>query len=375
MRHPVDRVPRPLPLAAGAVQHVAAMYAGVVAPPLIIGAAVGLGPTDLALLISASLFTAGVATLLQALGFWRIGARLPLINGVSFAVVAPVLAIVKEHGQEGALPVIYGATLVGGALTALAAPYFGRLTRLFPAVVAGTVITLIGLCLLPVAIRWIRGGEGTSASSGSVLVAGVTLAVILACNRFLTGVAGRFALLIGLVVGTVVAWPLGMVDTAAFSDAPVFAFATPLHFGVPVFDVAAIVSMCIVMVVVMTESTADMLALGEIVGRPTTERTIAEGLRADGLATSFSAVFGGFACTAFAQNIGLVALTRVVSRYVVAARGCSWCCWGCSRWPEPWSPWFRGRCWAGPGWCCSGPSRCRGSRRSRRTGWRPRARC
>ncbi|MFI9816183.1 nucleobase:cation symporter-2 family protein [Saccharothrix variisporea] len=324
MRHPVDQLPRPLPLAAGALQHVAAMYAGVVAPPLIIGAAVGLGPTDLALLISASLFTAGVATLLQALGFRRVGSRLPLINGVSFAVVAPVLAIVEEHGQAGALPVVYGATLVGGVLTTLAAPYFGRLTRLFPAVVAGTVITLIGLCLLPVAIRWIRGNDPASPSYGSVrgvLVAVVTLAAVLACNRFLTGIGNRFALLIGLVVGTLVAWPLGMVDTAAFSDAPVFAFATPLHFGTPVFDAAAIVSMCIVMVVVMTESTADMLALGEIVGRPTTERTIADGLRADGLATAFSALFGGFACTAFAQNIGLIALTRVVSRYVVAGAG------------------------------------------------------
>ena len=144
-RHPVDRKPPTLQLVAGGIQHVAAMYAGVVAPPLIIGAAVGLSPGDLSLLISASLFTAGLATLLQTLGVWRFGARLPLVNGVTFATVAPVLSIVKQHGPENALGVVYGATLVGGVLVVFAAPFFSRLTRFFPPVVTGTVITLIGV--------------------------------------------------------------------------------------------------------------------------------------------------------------------------------------------------------------------------------------
>ncbi|SFO83905.1 xanthine permease [Amycolatopsis arida] len=319
-RHPVDQRPPALQLIAGGVQHVAAMYAGVVAPPLIIGAAVGLGPGQLSLLISASLFTAGLATLLQTLGCWRFGARLPLVNGVTFATVAPVLAIVSQHGPQDALGVVYGATLLGGALVVLAAPFFARLTRFFPPLVTGTVITLIGVSLLPVAVRWISE-QRDGVSPRGLLLASVTLLAVLAFNRFLSGFWSRIALLLGLVVGTLVAWPLGAVDTSTLAEAPAFGIATPFHFGVPTFEVAAVVSMAIVMLVVMAESTADMLALGEIVGRPTTGRVLGDGLRADGLATAVSTVFGGFACTAFAQNVGLVALTRMVSRYVVAASG------------------------------------------------------
>ncbi|MEU3271720.1 nucleobase:cation symporter-2 family protein [Saccharomonospora sp. NPDC006951] len=318
--HPVDTKP-PLPqLVAGGLQHVAAMYAGVVAPPLIIGQAVGLDAGQLSLLISASLFTAGLATLLQTLGLWRFGARLPLVNGVTFAAVAPILAIVEQHGTGNGLGVVYGATLVGGALVVLAAPFFSRLTRFFPPIVTGTVITLIGLSLLPVAVTWISDQQA-SANGEGLLLAAITLAAVLAFNRFLRGFWSSVALLLGLVLGTLVAWPLGAVDSSTLEGAPAFGITTPFHFGAPVLDIAAIVSMAIVMLVVMAESTADMLALGEIVDRPTGERTLADGLRADGFATALATVFGGFAATAFAQNVGLVAMTRVVSRYVVAMSG------------------------------------------------------
>ncbi|WP_020494589.1 nucleobase:cation symporter-2 family protein [Sciscionella marina] len=323
-RHPVDQVPPPWQLLAAGVQHVAAMYAGVVAPPLIIGGAVGLSPLELSLLIGASLFTAGIATMLQSLGVWRIGSRLPLVNGVSFATVAPVLAIAKQHGTQQALPIVYGATLIGGVFVVLAAPYFGKLTRLFPTVVSGTVITLIGLSLFPVSIGWISGTNASAPDYGAprnILLAACTLVIVLLCNRFLRGFAQRISLLIGLAAGTLLAWPLGAVHASSLAQAPVFSLVTPLHFGAPQFDVAAIVSMLIVMLTVMTESTADMVALGEVVDRPAGEQTIAAGLRADGLATAVSAVFGGMACSAFAQNIGLIALTRIVSRYVVAVSG------------------------------------------------------
>jgi xanthine permease len=319
-RHPVDRRPRFPQLLAGGVQHVAAMYAGVVAPPLVIGSAVGLTGGELSMLISASLFTAGLATLLQTLGVWRFGARLPLVNGVTFANVAPIMAIARQHGPHATLGLVYGATLVGGALMVLAAPVFSRLTRLFPPLVTGTVITLIGISLFPVAIEWISGQRDTVRPAG-LLVAVVTLVAVLAFARFLSGFWSRISLLLGLAVGTLVAWPTGLLDTSSLTTARAFGIATPFHFGAPAFDLPAILSMAIVMLVIMAESTADMLALGEVVGRPTTGRTLADGLRADGLATAVSTVFGGFSCTAFAQNIGLVALTRMVSRYVVAAAG------------------------------------------------------
>ncbi|RJQ78321.1 nucleobase:cation symporter-2 family protein [Amycolatopsis panacis] len=319
-RHPVDAAP-PLPqLVLGGVQHVAAMYAGVVAPPLVIGAAVGLSPGQLALLISAALFTAGLATLLQTLGIWRFGARLPLVNGVTFAAVAPILAIAAQHRSGNALGIVFGATLTGGVFMVLAAPFFSKLTRFFPPVVTGTVITLIGISLLPVAVQWISAQRPAVRPSG-LLLAGVTLAAVLVFTRFLHGFWSRIALLLGLVAGTLVAWPLGQVDTSTLRQAPVFGIASPFHFGAPRFEVAAILSMLVVMLVTMAESTADLLALGEIVDRPTTSRTLADGLRADGLSTAVGTIFGGFACTAFAQNIGLVSLTRMYSRYVVAAAG------------------------------------------------------
>jgi xanthine permease len=314
----------PAKLITTGLQHVAAMYAGVVAPPLIVGAGVGLTPAELALLISASLFTAGLATLLQTLGIWRIGARLPFVNGVSFAGVAPMIAIAKEHGPEDALPVIFGAVIVAGLLCLLAAPYFCKLIRFFPPVVQGTVITLIGVSLLPVAVNWARGGSPSAPGFGSVRAIGLaalTLAAVVLCNRLLRGFWQQLSLLVGLAIGTLIAFPLGLADFGAVQDASVFALPSPFHFGAPVFDLAAITSLCIVMVVSMTESTADMLALGKIVDREADEKVLAAGLRADGLATALSPVFNGFAASAFAQNIGLVALTRIRSRFVVAAGG------------------------------------------------------
>lgn len=322
--HPVDTMLPPGKLFAYGAQHIAAMYAGVAAPPLIVGQAIGLSPVEMTMLIGASLLTAGLATLLQSIGVWRIGARLPFVNGVTFASVAPMLAIVAQHGTMDSLPVIYGAVLIAGVLAFFAAPYFSKLVRFFPPVVNGTVITLIGLSLFPVAIGWIAGQDPEADGYASPLKLGLgagTFGLVLLLNRLLTGFMNRIALLIGLVAGTLVAWPLGAVSTSTFEQAPLFNFPMPFELGTPTFNLTATISICIVMLVAMMESTADMIALGEIVDRPAGERTISAGLRADGAGSALSAVFGGFTCSAFAQNIGLVALTRVKSRFVVAAAG------------------------------------------------------
>ncbi|WP_433870247.1 nucleobase:cation symporter-2 family protein [Saccharopolyspora sp. CA-218241] len=323
--HPVDEVLPPGRMAAYGVQHVAAMYAGVVAPPLIVGEAIGLSPLDLTLLIGASLFTAGLATILQAVGVWKIGARLPFVNGVTFGSVAPILAIVGQQAEgTNPLSVIYGSVLIAGVLAFFVAPYFSKMVRFFPPVVNGTVITLIGLSLMPVGIGWIAGDDSSApdyAAPAKIALGAMTFVLVLLFNRFLTGFWNRIALLIGLLVGTLVAWPAGLVDTSTFSQAPVFDLPLPFELGTPTFSITATLSICIVMLVAMMESTADMIALGEIVDRPADQRTIAAGLRADGAGSAISAVFGGFTCSAFAQNIGLVALTRVKSRYVVATGG------------------------------------------------------
>ncbi|MFC7303070.1 nucleobase:cation symporter-2 family protein [Streptomyces monticola] len=321
-KHPVDEKLPPLKMMTSGLQHVAALYAGVVAPPLIVGKACGLSATELTFLTGASLFTAGLATLLQTLGIWKIGARLPFVNGVTFAGVAPMVAIANQtKDKSDALPIIFGAIIVAGLLGFIAAPYFSKLVRFFPPVVTGTVITLIGVSLMPVAFGWAQGPDPAAKDYGAgkyLALAGISLVVVLLIRRFTHGFVKQIAVLLGLVVGTVIAIPFGVADFSALGDADLIGFPTPFHFGAPQFAAAAIVSMCVVMVVSMTESTADMLALGEIVERPADEKTIAAGLRADTLGSAISPLFNGFMASAFAQNIGLVAMTKIRSRFVVA---------------------------------------------------------
>ncbi len=170
-------------MATSGLQHVAAMYAGVVAPPLIVGAAIGLSAADLTFLTGACLFTAGLATFLQTLGFWKIGARLPFVNGVTFAGVAPMTAIVvATEDKSDALPIIFGAVIVAGLLGFLAAPFFSKAIRIFPPVVTGSVITLIGVSLLPVAFGWAQGPDPRADDYGSttyLTLAGITLLIVL----------------------------------------------------------------------------------------------------------------------------------------------------------------------------------------------------
>ncbi|MFJ6612277.1 nucleobase:cation symporter-2 family protein [Streptomyces sp. NPDC091289] len=323
--HPVDEKLPPARLVPAALQHIAAMYAGVVTPPLIIGQAVGLDAAGMTRLIAASLLIAGLATILQTVGLGRFaGNRLPFVNAASSAGIAPMLAIAETSAPGHQLPAIYGAVLVAGVFCLTVGPFFGRLLRFFPPLVTGVVITLIGVTLMPVPVAWAQGGDATAADFGAMkylALAAFTLVVILLIQRFGRGFLKQVALLMGMFVGTLAAIPFGLADFSALKSAPLAALPTPFAFGAPEFHPAAILSLCIVMLVLMTESSAGMLALGEICDRRTDGRTITRGLRTDGIATLLGPVFGGFPTSAFAQNVGVVSLTRVRSRYVVAAAG------------------------------------------------------
>jgi len=323
--HPVDEVLKPAPMFVYGLQHVMSMYAGVVAVPLIVGSALKLPFGDLSYLLAATLLISGLATLLQTIGVPWIGARLPIVQGTSFAAVGSMIAIgVGAGGGTAGLQAIFGAILVAGAIGFLLSGVFSRLLHFFPPVVTGSVITVIGISLLPVAIRWAGGGVGSPdfGSPSNIGLAAITLAIILLVYRFLPGFFSRIAILIGLVAGGVVAALMGKIDFSQVSEAQGFAISTPFHFGAPTFQVAAIVSMVIVMLVIMTETTADLLAIGVVVGRPANRRTVANGLRADTLSTAVSGgLLNGFPVSAFAQNVGLVALTGIKSRFVVAVSG------------------------------------------------------
>ena len=259
-RHPVDQMLPVGQLFLYGLQHVMSMYAGVIAVPLIVGSALGLPFPDLAYLLTAALLVSGLATLLQTLGVWRIGARLPLVQGASFAAVASMLAIGKDAGGGvRGLQFIFGAILVAGVIGFLLSGVFNRLLHFFPPVVTGSVITVIGISLLPVAIRWAGGGVPTAPTFGSpanVGLAALTLAIILVIYRFLPGFFSRIAILAGLILGALVATAVGKADFSKIGQAPWFAVSTPFHFGAPQFSIAAIASMTIVMLVIMTETTA-----------------------------------------------------------------------------------------------------------------------
>nr|HRO16276.1 solute carrier family 23 protein [Paracoccus sp. (in: a-proteobacteria)] len=285
-------------------QHILTMYGGIVAVPLIVGQAVGLAPADIGLLITASLFAGGVATMLQTIGVPFFGCQLPLVQGVSFAGVATMIAI----GGNGGLPAIFGAVIAASLLGLLITPVFSRITRFFPPLVAGIVITTIGLTLMPVAGRWAMGGNPGAPDFGSpanILLAGVTLAFVLILSKLGNATISRLSILLALVIGTLIAWATGMTDFSRVAGGPMFALPQIFHFGWPTFGVAATLSMFIVILVTLVETSADIFAVGEIVETKVDSKRLGDGLRADMLSSMLAPFVGSFTQSAFAQNVGL----------------------------------------------------------------------
>ncbi|WP_159939924.1 MULTISPECIES: nucleobase:cation symporter-2 family protein [unclassified Nocardiopsis] len=323
-----ERLPARLLLVYG-LQHILTMYAGAVAPALVIGAAAGLAsdPAAMGILVSGALLVAGLATLLQTVGHRRLGAQMPIVVACSFVPVSAITSLAA--GQDGEnLPVAFGASLAAGLFALALTPFFGQLIRFFPPIVTGTIITVIGVSLMPVAARWIMDGatrtleDGSSvpaAPPGNLALAGLTLAVIVVGSRVFPGIWGRLSILLGLVVGTLVALPLGMADFSRVGEADlVFNPASVFYFGPPRFEAAAIITMCVIMLVVLTEGASHIIAVGEITGSRVDARRISAGLRADVSGSLIGPILSATPTSSFAQNIGLLALTKVRSRYVVA---------------------------------------------------------
>lgn len=324
--HPVDEV-LPVPkLATYGFQHVVAFYAGAVLVPILIASAIDLPADDLVKLITADLFTCGIASIIQAVGFWKVGVRLPLLQGVTFAGVAPIIAIGLAHGGGAAsLLYVYGAVIVAGVFTFLIAPVFVKLLKFFPPVVTGTLITIIGLCLVPVgahdAVVNPHTGETDPSNLRWFAYALGTVVVIVAIQRLFRGFLATIAVLLGLVIGCAVAFALGDMNFEKVGAASMFGFTPPFLFGMPKFDFVACLTMIIVLMITAVESTGSTYATAEIVGKRMKASDIARMLRADGLASTIGGIFNSFPYTAFSENVGLVRLTGVKSRWVVAAAG------------------------------------------------------
>ena len=363
---PYDAVDERLPggkLFTLGLQHVLVMYAGAIAVPLIVGRALGLDPEHVAFLISADLFVCGVVTIIQSLGAspW-FGVRLPVMMGVTFASVGPMVSIaVANPGTEGAR-MIFGAIIGAGVIAMLIAPLVSRMLRFFPPVVTGTIILVIGVTLMRIGINWIFGlpvgptaphivdpahaawleqvramtdapeipgglalapaaDNPAYATPQNMLISGFVLLTIVLVMRFAHGFWSNISVLLGIVVGGLVAASMGMMHFDRVAGAGWFELVTPFRFGLPIFDPIMILTMTLVMIVVMIESTGMFLALGEMCGRRIERPTLSAGLRTDGLGTLIGGIFNTFPYTSFSQNVGLVGVTGIRSRYVCVMGG------------------------------------------------------
>lgn len=327
----VDEILPAPKLAALGLQHVLVMYAGAVAVPLIVGGALKLPKYQIAWLISADLFCCGIVTLIQCIGFWNVGIRLPVMMGVTFTAIPPIIATGATPGLG--MPAVFGAVIASGVFTLLVAPYISRLIRWFPPVVTGTVVLLVGVSLMRVGINWAAGGQPTLPGPGgpipnpaygapvNLAMAAVVLASILLMTAFFKGFLANVSVLLGLCVGFVLAFLLGRVDFDGVARADWVSVIAPFHFGWPTFDAMSALTLCLVMVVMMIESLGLFLAMGDITGRRIGPDDLARGLRADGIGNIVGGVFGTFTYTSYSQNVGLVQVTGVKSRWVVAAAG------------------------------------------------------
>lgn len=318
---PVDEVLPIMQMILYGLQHVLVMYAGAVAVPLVVGNAVGLPAEHIILLISADLFICGAATIVQSLGVRQwLGCKLPLIQGCTFAALIPMVLIGKEYGMGG----ISGAVIVSGIFILCCAPWISRLIRFFPKVVMGSIVTLIGLSIMPVAGGWVGGGSSDMPGFGtpfSLMMAAITLVIILNLYTFATGVIKNTSVLIGLVIGTILWSFFKPLDFHLVNATPWFHLPQGMHFARPEFHIVPVALLSMVMVVVMVETMSSIMATGDIVGKKVDARMLRNGLNTCGLATTICGFFNLFPYAAFAQNVGLIGLTGVRSRFVVSASG------------------------------------------------------
>jgi len=308
------------------LQHVLAMFASNVTPSIIVAGAAGLafgGPEQVYLIQMAMLF-AGVATLFQTVGFGPVGARLPIMQGTSFAFVGVLAGIAATMGLNVAL----SACIIAGVIHFCLGAVIQHLRWLFPPLVTGLVILAIGLYLIPVAIKYAAGGAATfqmeAESFGSLMHWSVALTVVvvsLVLKFFTKGALSNSAILIGLIAGYLLALAFGMVNFGAVGNAGWFTAIAPLPYGFE-FNLGAVIAVTLISVVSAIETVGDASATTKAgAGRQATDREVAGATYADGLGTAVAGVFGGLPNTSFSQNVGIVGMTGIMSRHVVTIGG------------------------------------------------------
>ncbi|MFJ7754067.1 nucleobase:cation symporter-2 family protein [Peribacillus muralis] len=297
------------------LQHVLAMYAGAIVIPLIVGGALGLTAAQLTYLVSIDILMCGIATLLQVWKNKFFGIGLPVVLGCTFTAVSPMIAIGTQYGINS----IYGSILVSGLLVVLISKFFGKLARFFPPIVTGSVVLIIGITLIPVAINNLGGGQGADdfGDLTNVALGFGTLLFIIFMYKFSTGFVRSISILLGLLVGTLVAFFLGKVDFSSVINATWLHMPHFFYFGLPTFNITPIITMTLVAIVSLVESTGVYYALGEITEKEISEDDLARGYRSEGLAIMIGGLFNAFPYTAFSQNVGLIQLSGIKTRNVI----------------------------------------------------------
>ena len=308
------------------LQHVLAMFASNVTPSIIVAGAAGLqfGGAEQVYLIQMAMLFAGIATLFQTVGFGPVGARLPIMQGTSFAFVGVLAGIAATQGLGVALT----SCIIGGLIHFALGSVIANIRYLFPPLVTGLVILAIGLYLVPVGIKYAAGGAAdfqmAAESFGSLMHWTVALTVIVVALgfKFMTkGILSNAAILLGLIAGYLVAFMFGMVNFAAVGKASWVTGLQTLPYGFE-FNLGAVIGVTIVSIVSAVETIGDTSATAKAgAGREATDEEISGATYADGLGTAVAGVFGGLANTSFSQNVGIVGMTGIMSRHVVTIAG------------------------------------------------------
>lgn len=296
-------------------QNIFAAFGGIIAVPLVICSALGLDAKTSTQVLSATILASGLATIIQSRGIWKIGARVPTIMGTDFTFVAPALSI-------GSMPGIIGATIIGSIVEVVLSFFIKPLLKLFPPLVTGTVVCLIGLTLIPVSMDWAAGGSG-SADYGSlrnIAIAMIVMIITILLNRYGKGIISSASILIGMIVGYIICIPLGMVDFTTVKEASWIAFPNIFKYGVD-FDVNNIIAFIPAYIVTTIETVGCLSSICEVSGVKAEDKVIGRGVLSDGIGSAVAGALGTFPNTTFSQNVSLIPLTRNASRSVAIMAG------------------------------------------------------
>ncbi|MGF7060597.1 uracil-xanthine permease family protein [Brassicibacter mesophilus] len=312
-----DKPPLLLAILLG-FQNIVAAFGGIVAVPLVVAGGLGLSVQDTAIFVSAAIFVAGIATVIQSKGIGPVGAKIPCIMGTDFTFVGPSIAV----GSTMGLPAMFGGTILGSFIEMILSRFIKPLMRFFPPVVTGTVVSLIGLTLIPVSIDWAAGGVGAAdyGSLQNLVIAMVVMTIIIMLNRYGKGILSTASVLVGMAVGYLVCIPLGMVDFTSVVTAKWFELPKLFRYGVE-FSFAAFVPFVAAYLVTTIETVGCLKAIGEACEKDLTDEEVGAGLLADGTGSFIAGFFGANANTSFSQNVGLIPMTKVASRFVVIISG------------------------------------------------------